>query len=319
MGGIKESLHDNEASNLPPEAFFGTVDWLDIDNFWLSGAELDEQLTAMRVWFDCRYFDGHAAMKAGLHPAAVYGISSPCDPETVLWSRFRGYAPDQAIAEVVADFLEVGGRGWGLKPEPYYHMYDEDFSISVDRQGEPLERLHERISEIKELQGLTGSMKAQALAQRLAYSAAITALESFLWETMIYWVESEDEVVRKIITTHPAFKDQKIELGTIFDKMESLKTDILGHMQNMVWHNWTHVAPLFKYGLDLQVSFREFDDAVKKRHDVVHRSGHTKEGEKVLIDPAEIHDLCAQIATFAKKFSNQAQEAYRKDDDELPF
>jgi hypothetical protein len=317
MGGIKESLHDNELSNLPPEAYVGTVDWVDIDNFWLSGAELEDQQTAMRVWFDCRYLDGHAAIKAGQHRAAVYGMSPAYDPEIILWARFRGHVPNRAISEVVAEFLEVGGRGWALKPEPSFRTYDEDFSISVRRQSEPLETLRERIAEIKGLRGLSGSANARELAQRLAYSAAITALESFLWETMIYWVECEDEVVRNIITAHPAFKNQKYELGTIFDKVASLKTDILGYMQNMVWHNWTHVAPLFKYGLGLEFSFRRFDDAVKKRHDIVHRSGHTKEGEKVIINPREIDDLCAQIVAFALEVSKQGGDDL--DDDLIPF
>jgi hypothetical protein len=101
--------------------------------------------------------------------------------------------------------------------------------------------------------------------------------------------------------------------------MESLKTDILGYMQNIVWHNWSNVGPLFKYGLGVQAGFRLFDDAIKKRHDIVHRSGHTKEGAKVDIGSQEISDLCAQIESFAYDLSQQVQNARNLEDDLRPF
>ena len=161
-------------------------------------------------------------------------------------------------------------------------------------------KLNERTNDISALLELTGSEQAQKLAERMAFSAAIAALESFLYETMLFWVEANEATVRNVVTGLPEFKDTKIRLGDIFSKLDSLKTDIKGHLQNIVWHNWKKVVPLLRNGLQIQTpSFAPFDNALLKRHDIVHRSGRTKDGEEVVVTKTEITQLCEQILAFA--------------------
>lgn len=316
MGSIKEQLCDNEeASNLPPEAFLGYVDQLDIDDSWLVTADQDDQMIAMRVWFVERYFNGRMAMKAGQRAEAIYGIRGAVDPEAVITNRFRNRVEKQILQDVIDELVDEGGRDWAAKPDPDYGRYDEDFAIEVKARTQPLANLNDRIAEVKELATLQGSAKAQELARRSAYSAAITALESFLWETMVFWVENRKQVVENLVISHPHFKDEQIKLGTIFQKVETLKEDILGFMQNVVWHRGENVGPLFKYGLGLKLSFGQFSEAMKKRHDIVHRSGHTLNGERVTISEQEIDDLCKQIVSFATDASENVQDP----DDLVPF
>jgi hypothetical protein len=81
-----------------------------------------------------------------------------------------------------------------------------------------------------------------------------------------------------------------------------------------VWHQWNKVAPLFRLGLGMKdPGFGQFEDALKKRHDIVHRSGFTKAGERVIVNVAEIEALYEQITRFATDINEEL--ANRQDGD----
>lgn len=127
--------------------------------------------------------------------------------------------------------------------------------------------------------------------RQVAFSAAIAALESFLYETMLYWIDANEKTLQNIVKGLPEFREEKykVNLCDIFEKMESLKNDVKGHMQNMVWHNWKRVVSLLRIGLKIKTpSFGQFDSALLKLHDIVHRSGHTKDGEELTVTQDEI-------------------------------
>jgi hypothetical protein len=310
MGLIKAELDGlTERSNLPMEAFTGSVECFDICNSWLSTAEEWEQATAIKVWFEERYFD--PTDESRLSPHETYREGGPFQPGPIVRSRFSAHASKVALDGVIDELLFSGGDRWAKRLIRVPSTYDEDFAIFVEAYSAPLQNTVQRVGEIRELLNLPSN-----LVRNLAFGAAITALESFLWETMVFWVENDESVVRSLITTHPAFKDQPIKLGTIFDKRETLTKDILGFMQGVVWHNWDNVGTLYKYGLSLKkLNLDNFTPAVLKRHDIVHRSGMTKAGEHVVVTSAEIIALCEQITIFAASVASQLQ----KDFVDVPF
>lgn len=302
MGLVKAELDGLiERSNLPMEAFAGAVECFDICNSWLSAAEEWAQATAIKFWFEERYFD--PSDESRLSPHEAYREGGPFQPGPLVRSRFSGYASTKALEGVIDELLFLGGDRWAKRLIRAPSTYDEDFAIFVEAYNVPLQNTLQRVGEIRELLILPSN-----LVRNLAFGASITALESFLWETMVFWVENDESVVRNIIIAHPAFKDQPIKLGTIFDKRETLTKDILGFMQGVVWHNWDNVATLYKYGLGLKkLNLDHFTPAVLKRHDIVHRSGLTKAGEQVVVTSVEILALCEQITIFAETVSSQLE------------
>ncbi len=144
------------------------------------------------------------------------------------------------------------------------------------------------------------------LVEKLVFGAAIGALESFLWETMHYWVDSDESVLKSVATKLPALKDEPIKLGDIYVRYEGLKSHVTGYLQNLVWHRWEKVAPLFKLGLDIALpTAKPLEAAMIKRHDIVHRSGHDKNGVAITLTVAEINSLCDEIEKFAQSIDQQ--------------
>lgn len=304
MGWNYHMNDDNEANILPPEAFDHSYSGhvLEIDDGWLRLANDDDKLTAMRAWFFARYCDpAEETPYNGREGGYLFVHGGPYDPTEEISHRFSDLVSDKLIDVVVDEMIDINGDQWapidfGL-PDDY--QFDVRFELSFVSRDEPLRRLRERLQQIQMILTLQGNGTARALAEKLVFGAVIGALEAFLWETVSYWVENDDETLREMVTKLPKFRDEPMKMGEIFDRQINLKSYVQGYLQNVVWHRWDQVAPLFKIGLGIELdSTKVFQKALVKRHDIVHRSGHNKCGEPIMITVGEIQSLCADVETF---------------------
>jgi len=300
--GWNDHIDDHcEVSNLPPEAFSPFDGPFDPQDHWLRTADKDEQLIAMRAWFLARHcdpanetpYDGHEGGYVFIH-------GGPYDPADVIPGRFDGIVDDDIIQEVVDEMHAEHGDQWAPVHYGPPDEYDDDYGVFVEERNEPFRKLCDRLEQSLEVLNLEGDTLARLLAQKFVFVSVITAFESFLWETVVYWVDHNEAAVTNIVTRIEAFKNRPMKLGEIFQKYASLKDDIKGHLQNLVWHNWRSVKPLFTLGLGIEIpSFEPFSASLVKRHDIIHRSGFTKNGWPITVDTMEIRALCEQVRVFA--------------------
>ena len=69
-----------------------------------------------------------------------------------------------------------------------------------------------------------------------------------------------------------------------------------------MWHQFDKVAPLIKYGLGAELpSFKPFKEAIQRRHDIVHRSGHDIQGAEINISEEDIRELAEKVLAFANE------------------
>jgi hypothetical protein len=312
--GWNDRMDDSELGNLPPEAFSTwDVDGpFDPQNHWLETASRDHQIIAVREWFLCRYCDpAHGTPYNGREGGYQFIHGGPYDPADVLPDRFGKLVKDDVIQEVIDELHQQVGDEWAPVHFNAPDDYDEDYDVIVETSGQPLARLRDRLGQSKQVLTLQGNFPAQLLARNLVFASVITSLESFLWETMTYWVDHDDAVTVNIVTKIPAFRDLPLKLGDIFNRRENLRQEIKTYLQNLVWHQWSKVAPRFVHGLGIEIpGLKQFDSALIKRHDIVHRSGFTKENVRVSVGDIEIDALCETILRFASdidaKLANRA-------------
>lgn len=310
-------LDDAEIGNLPPEAFGNSFDAdgpFDPENTWLKSADAEEQLIAMRAWFLSRYCDPAIETPyAGREGGYIFVNGGPYFPSNELPQRFSGLVDEALIKKVIDELHNEVGDQWAPIRHEAPDDYDDRFGLQLLEREDPLRRLQEQLEKANAVLKLEGDQEARTLAQQLVFGAAIAALESFLWETAHYWVENDDEVLRSIVTKLPLFRDEELKLGDIFDRHKGLRDHVKGYLQNLVWHRWDKVAPLYKLGIGIAKlpSFKPLEDAMEKRHDIVHRSGHNKDGEPVAVVADEIEDLCQAIVRFAKEIDDQLAERGR--------
>ena len=209
--GWNDHVDDNELGNLPPEAFsICDVDGpFEPQNHWLRTAKRDEQIIAVREWFLARYCDPvDGTPYNGQEGGFQFIDGGPYDPADLLPDRFASVIEDDVIQEVIDELHRRVGDAWAPLQSRVPRGYDEDYGVIVESSGQPLARLRERLSQSKQVLSLQGNFSAQLLARNLAFSSAITGLESFLWETVVYWVDHDDSVVMNIVKNIPVFRDQ---------------------------------------------------------------------------------------------------------------
>lgn len=309
--GWNDRLDDSELCNLPPEAFrkWDVDGPFDPQDCWLKDAHEEDQKTAMREWFLARFCDpAEETPYNGREGGYIFIYGGPYDPAYELPERFSGIVDDDLIQEVIDELHTDVGNQWApnqrLPPDDY--DFDERFDLQLLSSNEPITQLKIRLQHVQQVLTLEGDANAKALAEKLVFGGAVAALEAFLWETVDYWVENDETVLRNIVTRIPALKDEALKLGDIFKRHEGIKEYVKGYLQNLVWHRWEKVAPLLKQGLEIDPpSFRPFEGILIKRHDIVHRSGHDKSGSPISITRDEISKLCETIERFATEINNK--------------
>lgn len=303
--GWNDHIDDSELGNLPPEAFspFDVDGPFDPQDHWLETADEEEQRIAMREWFLARFCDPAIETPYnGREGGYIFINGGPYDPADEIFHRFSGIVNDDVIQEVVHDlYTEVGNQWAPIRDDfPSDFDFDERFDLQLLTSNEPLDKLKARLQHARLVLTLEGDEVAKSLAEKLVFGGTVAALEAFLWETVDYWVEHDERALHDIVTRIPALKDQPMKLGDIFKQHAGLKEHVKGYLQNLVWHRWDRVAPLFKTGLGIEPpSFKPFEEALVKRHHIVHRSGHDKTGKPILVTKEEIGSLCEMIEAFA--------------------
>lgn len=306
---------DSDISNLPPEAMGNPFDVegpFDPNDHWLQSAEEEHQLIAMRAWFYARYCDpAQDTPYNGREGGYLFVDGGPYNPFIELYERFGGIVNDILIERVVDEMVQEVGDQWAPIRRELPDDYDERFDLDLVDADEPLRRIRKRLADCRQVLDLQGGAEAVALARRLVFGAVIGVLESFLWELSQHWIEASDDALRGCVTKLPAIRDEQIKLGDVFERHENIRAHVKGYLQNTVWHRWDKVGAIYKSGLGITLpSLKVFDDALVTRHDIVHRSGRTKDGEEVDVSNAEIEDLSRAVTRFAEEVSDLAKKRF---------
>lgn len=301
------------ADNRAPDEAFTDLDTHEVNDHWLaSQAATNSQIVnAMHRWFHDRYCDpAYETPYSSEIGDYFYVNGGPYDAHEQLMARFEGLVHDDLIQALADHLVSVTGHEWAPTQLTYYNPNEDVF---VEERNEPTVRLEQRLGEINAVLGLGGDAFAEVTARNLVFASVISSLETFLWETLVYWVESNEWVVRRLMKEHPFFRDQEIKLHAILDINDPIafaRTRIRSHLQTTVWHRWDKVSPLFQYGFNVRLpSVEGFVEPLKVRHDIVHRSGQSVEGVQRQVTEKEITDLTDLVKGFANELDELIAQA----------
>ena len=311
--GWNDHIDDSELGNLPLEAFLPFNELIEFDDNWLRLAEDSDQRIAVYEWFKARYCD--PAMETpyiSREGGYMFIHGGPFDPAEVIPDRFSGIVSSDVIDEVVEELHSEIGDEWA--PMNYHSDldYDPNFDLCLDQQDldqqghpdQPLMRLRQRIEQGYRVLSLDGDLSAKSMAEQLVFSSIITNLEAFLWETVDYWVRTDKVVLRNVVTKHEGLKAQPLKLGEIFEKHSSIDKHVIGFLQHVLWHRIEDVNKIYRAAFDIRLpKWREIPDAIKKRHDIIHRGGYDIEHQAVHVSHEEVVALGDTVIAFATEIA----------------
>ncbi len=177
--------------------------------------------------------------------------------------------------ELIDDF------DYGLQHSPDFDDWS-DYELPED----PYDIFISSYDDSKEILSQYGDNSGDHLINRMVFSQQITALEAYLCDTLTKAVLENKEALKKLLEDDKGLKKQKFHLKEIYEEHDLVSKKVREYLRNVLYHNLTKVDSLYNYALDIKILDFDVDksslfQAIKYRHDCVHRNGFDKDGEKL--------------------------------------
>jgi hypothetical protein len=167
----------------------------------------------------------------------------------------------------------------------------------------------------------------RGLFRQMLFVAAITAVETYLYDTIIGVVTRSPTLVRRVVETSPGFKNRRCDLSDIYRRIHKMAEEVRTYLSGLMYHNLPQVRELYHHvlGVALPKTLRELIAAVSRRHDLVHRGGKTKDGMVVYVTTSDVFELCEALRVFVAHIDSQIRErspdvpyVYAEDSEQQP-
>lgn len=160
----------------------------------------------------------------------------------------------------------------------------------------------DEIEKLKELNDVyLEKIELQETLRRQIFSGAITCLEDYLSTTLIQNVLNNEEYFKKFVKTFKGIKNRKFELSEIYDKLNEIRDIVKKELVDVIYHDLPKVKKMYQdtFGIDFP-DIKDLISFVKTRHDMVHRNGKNKDGQKIEITKKIVVDVIEKVESFVK-------------------
>jgi len=235
-----------------------------------------------------------------------YAVCEKCDKNFDVYV-YAGYADGYVeVNDVDDDSIHVQEIDDDL--EEYY--YEEQIEAILSSAYYDFYFIEE-IGKLKELNDIDlEKEELQETLRRQIFSGAITCLEDYLSTTLIQQVLNDKENFKKFVKTFRDIKNRKFNLSEIYDKLDSIRDIVKKELVDVIYHDLPKVKGM--YHDTLGVDFPDIGDlmsAIKTRHDMVHRNGKNKEGEKIEITKELVVYVIEKVELFVKDIDEKITKA----------
>jgi len=198
-----------------------------------------------------------------------------------------------------------------LNPWEFDDEYDYDFEFeAITENNNYSKNFYDEIENLESLLTLeVPNLKLQDTLYRQIFISIIGTLETYLASAFINRTVDSYENLKRFIGSHPEFKNQKFEIRDIFDKYDEIENIAQKVMLDTIYHNLPIVRNMYRD--TFKINFPDFSEIYKSvltRHDLVHRNGFTKNGQKVEIKKEDINQLMNNVKSFVRKLVTELEK-----------
>jgi hypothetical protein len=319
-------LFGNELPAQPEPETFHLRDGSSIDESGLQDANEKIQSDAMRSWFYANYQDPAQSNPYDSEEGGyVYLYGGPYNAHEELISRFEGIVPDEAVERIAN---ELSNEAWEWEGRDRGDDYVLD---TIAPPSEHIERFSASIANIRKLLNTPVDPTEEQCFRRMIFANIITTLETYLSDRFVSSITSNPKALRNFVETYPRFKKEAIKLSDIFKKSDNLELQVKSMLlSEVVWHRLVNVGKMFTdtFGLDFPEpeNHKDLLRAIDIRHDLVHRSGKTKNGIEHTITPEGIEQIIVKADALVSwideqndKFNVEEVKEFKDSEEDLNF
>ncbi len=155
---------------------------------------------------------------------------------------------------------------------------------------------------------IRAKLSADTHLNQLLFANVITAFEFYLQTIAVELMNHDGLLIQKVADTN-RFKNQKVSLSTALSN--DMKQYVIALVQNIVFHNLAEVEPLFREAWNIRIPItQDMLDAIRIRHDIVHRNGCTKQSVLHTIEATQVMKVVDVFDQVAKHVDNHVLRLY---------
>lgn len=194
--------------------------------------------------------------------------------------------------------------------QPYELNISDYYQTEFDSITENENHFSKFTTEINDLKSLssikTQSPKLEEVLHRQILIGIIGTLETFLSEVFINLTLNDPVYFQNFIESDPEFKNRRFELSELFIQKNKIKSTAKKVMLDIIYHNIPRVKEM--YTSTFRIKFPDISEVSKyvaMRHDLVHRNGKTKDGQKVETNNKAIDNLILCVSDLVSKIAKE--------------
>lgn len=204
---------------------------------------------------------------------------------------------------------------------PSYSEDQNDFWIDYDPPEDPLTICLTTLDQIASL--LTDKpthIDDPQLLNRMVFSQAITALETYLFDTLVRRVLADRVALIRLLERDKQINQEKFTLRTIAANERFLEEQARKYLASVLYHNLEKVNFLYDAALGFSMkatepSWEVLLEAASYRHDCVHRNGVAADGRKLLVFTRE---YVGHVIRVIRGLVQRVERSGFHSDDDLP-
>lgn len=234
-----------------------------------------------------------------------YAVCENCDKNFDVYV-YAGYADGYVdINDVEDETIEI---------EEIPDELDEYYEEQIDAIIHSLNFITQFKTEVSNLTSLNNieldKGELQETLQRQLFSGAITCLEDYLSTTLIQQVLNNDENFKNFTRTFKNIQNRKFTLSELYEKLDNIRDIVKKELVDVIYHDLPKVKGMYEDTLKIDFpDIEELMKIIKSRHDMVHRNGKNKEGEKIEISKEVVQNAIDEVEKFVTDIDEKITKA----------
>jgi hypothetical protein len=157
-----------------------------------------------------------------------------------------------------------------------------------------------------------------SILAKLLYANAITAMETYLSDTLKKNVLMRPPLLRRFVESHEGFSDKKIPMAQVFQVLSEMQDRVSDVLDRVVFHNIPKTIEVYSKVFDVRFPRELSADlirAVALRHDIVHRNGKDNAGRVIPVTMSDVEQILELVDATIKAIDVQVREGLIDDED----
>jgi len=165
---------------------------------------------------------------------------------------------------------------------------EEDEWLDKEVAADPHVIFMDSFRETGEILIAHGGEDGGQLINRMVFAQQVSALEAYLGDTLIKGVQAKPDALTRLVAADKDLNAEKFTLADIAGNPGLLGEKVAAYLRTILYHNLAKVDFLYRTALNVRVLGDKADNglllqAIKHRHDCVHRNGMDKDGNRLTV------------------------------------